>query len=73
MLYPEDSFTVQFKSRSVPDITYEGERFHALLKQELASFVAKVDLTTASIELFSLATTLAHPNVADGNSLTLRF
>jgi hypothetical protein len=73
LLYPEDSFLVQFKSRTVPDISYEGERFQALLNQELAMFVAKVDLTEARIDLFSLAPILSHPNITSGDSLVLKF
>lgn len=73
LLYPEDSFVIQFKSRTVPDISYEGERFQALLNQELAMFVAKVDLTEARIDLFSLAPVLSHPNITSGDSLVLKF
>lgn len=73
LLYPEDTFLVQFKSRTVPDISYEGERFQALLNQELAMFVAKVDLIEARIDLFSLAPVLSHPNIASGDSLVLKF
>ena len=47
LLYAEDSFLVQFKSRTEKTVEYVGKKFEALLKQESAFFIARVDLTAA--------------------------
>jgi len=47
MLYAEDSFLVQFKSRTVESVEFIGPRFEALLDQELSLFLAQIDLTSA--------------------------
>jgi hypothetical protein len=73
LLYAEDSFSIQFKSRTVSAIEYRDWRFDALLNQELALFLAHVDLTTAEIKLYSVGTVLAHPNVNDLKGLVLYF
>jgi hypothetical protein len=49
LVYAEDSFSVQFKSRTERVVKYVGERFDALLNQELGLFIAQVDLSRADI------------------------
>ena len=65
LLYAEDSFSVQFKSRTERVIKYVGERFEALLTQELSLFIALVDLSKADIKLYSVNAVLSHPNIND--------
>jgi hypothetical protein len=69
LLYAEDSFLVQFKSRTETRIEYSGEKFEALLSQDLPLLVARVDLTTSNIELHSLGIALAHLNVSNAKGL----
>jgi len=71
LLYAEDSFSVQFKSRTVKVVEYLDKRFDALLKQELSLFIGHVDLTTAEIKLNSVGTALTHPNINDMKGLVL--
>ncbi|MCB9684956.1 MAG: hypothetical protein H6738_15435 [Alphaproteobacteria bacterium] len=56
--YAEDTFLVQFKSRSVPSMKLDGPVFQRWLEQDLSVFVARVDLLDSSIELFTLGTAL---------------
>lgn len=65
MLSAEDSFQVQFKSRTVTEVEYLDERFDALLQQELGLFIASVDLRIAEMTLFSIGSALLHPNIHD--------
>jgi hypothetical protein len=64
-LYAEDSFLVQLKSRTEKKIEYLGDAFKALKQQDLPVFVAHVDLTKSSVELYTLGEALAHPNIND--------
>jgi hypothetical protein len=60
---------VQFKSRTERKVEYLGERFGALLNQELALFIGHVDLTTATISLYSVGVVLTHPNISEMKGL----
>jgi len=70
-LYAEDSFLVQFKSRTERVLKFIGNRLKVLLEQELALFIAQVDLTKAEVSLYSVGAALAHPNIADVQGLVL--
>lgn len=72
-LYAEDSLLLQFKSRTTTCVEYLGDRFRALLDQELALFIARVDLTTAEIKLYCTGPALAHPNIHDMSGLVAYF
>lgn len=64
-LYAEDSFLIQFKSRTENQVEYAGRRFEALLRQDLPLMIARVDLTQTAVELHTLGIALAHPNIND--------
>jgi len=68
-LYAEDSFLVQFKSRTEKVIVYEGEMFDALLAQDVSVFIGHVNLRRSQIELHSLGPGLAHPNIMQAKGL----
>jgi hypothetical protein len=68
-LYAEDSFLVQFKSRTERQVEYLGARFEAVLNQDLPLFLAQVDLTQTSVQLHSLGIALAHCNIHDAKGL----
>lgn len=70
-LYAEDSFLVQFKSRTERVVRYAGSRLKALLEQELPLLIARVDLTQAEIRLHSVGHALTHPNINDAQELVL--
>lgn len=65
----EDSFLVQFKSRSETVVEFHEGRFKALTGQDLPLFVGHVDLRAGSLELHSLGVALAHPNIYDISGL----
>jgi hypothetical protein len=65
LLYAEDSFAVQFKSRTEKVIKYLDKRFAALLAQDLSLFIAHVNLKAAEVKLFGLGVALSHPNIND--------
>ncbi len=71
LLYAEDSFLVQFKSRTMRTVKYLDNRFKTLLQQELPLFIARVDLGNAEIKLYSVAAVLAHPNINDIKGVVL--
>jgi hypothetical protein len=71
LLFAEDSFLLQFKSRSEKTIEYFGDRYRALLKQELALFIASVDMPNAEIKLYSVGAALSHPNALHAKGLVL--
>ena len=72
LLHAEDSFLVQFKSRSTRTVAYKtSERFNALLNQELALFIVQVDTTKADIKMYSVGAALAHPNINDTKGLVV--
>lgn len=64
LLYAEDSFSVQFKSKSVKQVAYVDERFHALLSQELGLFIAHVNLSKKDMRLYSVGAALSIPNIS---------
>lgn len=68
-VHAEDSFLVQFKSRTETTLSYVGAAFEALCAQELSVYVARVDLRQASIELHSLGRGFAHGNFNDAKAL----
>ncbi|MEX0717845.1 MAG: hypothetical protein WD066_14720 [Planctomycetaceae bacterium] len=72
-LYAEDSLLLQFKSRTTTSVEYLGDRFRALLDQELALFIAHVDLTASDIKLYCIGPALAHPNIHDMKGLVAHF
>jgi hypothetical protein len=65
ILFAEDSFLIQFKSRTVTSLEFFGDRFKALLDQELSLFIAQVDLKRAEISLYCVGGALTHSNVKD--------
>ena len=68
-LSAEDSFAVQFKSRTERHLEYLNERFDALLHQELGVFIARVDLRRADVKVYSVGAALLHPNINDMKGL----
>jgi hypothetical protein len=62
---------VQFKSRTEKKIVFPKDKFRSLLDQELAVFIAKVNLKRSEVELFSIGSILCHPNTLGCTSLTL--
>ncbi len=71
LLYAEDSFLIQFKSRTENVIEYREERFAALLAQDLSLFVAHVNLKAAEIKLYNVGAALWHPNCIDATGLVV--
>jgi hypothetical protein len=71
LLYAEDSFSVQFKSRTEKVLEYLDKRFEALLKQELSLFIAHVDINAAEINLYSVGAVLLHANINEMRGLVL--
>jgi hypothetical protein len=67
--YAEDSFLVQFKSRTEKAVTLEAPVFQRWLNQDLSVFVARVNLVESSVELFTLGTALCHQQVHDVRGL----
>lgn len=70
-LYADDSFLIQFKSRTEKRVEFLGDRFQALLRQELPFFIGHVDLATGTIALHNVGVALTHPNVLDMRGLVL--
>lgn len=71
LVYAEETFLVQFKSRTVKSICYEHEKLLALRSSHLSLFIARVDMTKTEVELFSLTRALSHPNISDRTRLTV--
>jgi len=70
--HAEDSFLVQFKGgASVKKVEYKGEKFKALQNQELALFIAHVNLEKADIKLYSVGVALAEPNIRCAKQLVV--
>ena len=67
--YAEDSFLVQFKSRTEKGLTVEAPVFQRWLNQDLSVFVARVNLVESSVELFTLGTALCHRQVHEVRGL----
>src|SRR5437868_973227 len=52
LLYAENSFYVQFKSKSVRSVRYKGEEVRWLKNLKLPLFIGSVSIEDGSIELF---------------------
>lgn len=70
-VYAEDTFSVQFKSRTEDTVEYFDLRLNALLDQEISTMIARVDAKTGTIELHTLGIALANPNVNDLKGIIL--
>ena len=53
LLYAEDSFYVQFKSASVPSVTYEGHEAEWLMNLKLPLFIGSVNSKNSTISLYT--------------------
>lgn len=71
LVYAEETFLVQFKSRTEKSICYEHEKLLALRSSHLSLFIGRVDMTKSEVELFSLMRALSHPNISDTTRLTV--
>ena len=71
LVYAEESFLVQFKSRTEKSICYEDDKLLALRSSHFSLFIARVDMTKSEVELFSLMRALSHPNISDTTRLTV--
>jgi hypothetical protein len=69
--YAEDSFLVQFKSRTEKEVELTGPVFDRWLTQDLSILVGRVNLLEDTIELFTLGTTLFDRRVHDANGLVV--
>ncbi len=69
--YAEDSFLVQFKSRTEEQVELTGPVFDRWLTQDLSVLVGRVNLLEDTIELFTLGTTLFDRRVHDANGLVV--
>jgi hypothetical protein len=69
--YAEDSFLVQFKSRTEKKLTLKGPVFVRWLAQDHSVFVGRVNLVEDTIELFTLGTALLDRRVHEARSLVL--
>lgn len=67
--FAEDSFLVQFKSRTVATLTLAGPVFHRWLNQDLSVFVARVNLVDSAIEVFTLGTALSSRHIHEASGL----
>ncbi len=67
--YAEDSFLVQFKSRTEEDMTLEVPVFERWLAQDLSILVGQVNLIKSSIEVFTLGTALFDRRVHEATGL----
>jgi hypothetical protein len=67
--YAEDSFLVQFKSRTKKNMTLEGPVFERWLAQDLSILVGQVNLIKSSIELFTLGTAMFDRHVHEATGL----
>jgi hypothetical protein len=69
--YAEDSFLVQFKSRTEKNMKLKGAVFPRWLAQDLSILVGRVNLIKDSIELFTLGTALFDRRVHEAKGLVL--
>lgn len=69
--YAEDSFLVQFKSRTTKEVTLNGPVFERWLTQDLSIFVGRVNLKERTIELFTLGTALFDRRIHEAHSLAV--
>lgn len=65
----EDSFLVQFKSRTVKRLDLQGALFQRWLNQDLSVFVARVNLIESAIEVFTLGTVLSSRKLHEASGL----
>ena len=64
--YAEDSFLVQFKSRTEKKVTLEGPVFERWLAQDLSILVGRVNLIENTIELFTVGAALFDRRLSEG-------
>jgi hypothetical protein len=69
--YAEDSFLVQFKSRTEKEVELKGPVFCRWLTEDLSLHIGRVNLLEDTIELFTLGTTLFDRRVHDANGLVV--
>ncbi len=69
--YAEDSFLVQFKSRTEKNLPLKGPVFVRWLAQDLSILVGRVNLLTDSVELFTAGTALFDRRVNEAKGLLL--
>jgi hypothetical protein len=69
--YAEDSFLVQFKSRTEKKVTLEGPIFERWLAQDLSILVGRVNLIENTIELFTVGAALFDRRVHEAKGLEL--
>ena len=69
--YAEDSFLVQFKSRTEKKVTLEGPVFERWLAQDLSILVGRVNLIENTIELFTVGAALFDRRVHEAKGLVL--
>jgi hypothetical protein len=69
--YAEDSFLVQFKSRTEKKMVLEGPVFERWLAQDLSIFVGRVNLIQKSVELFTVGAALFDRRVHEAKGLLL--
>jgi len=69
--YAEDSFLVQFKSRTENKVELKGPVFVRWLAQDLSIIVGRVNLIEATIELFTLGTALFDRRVHEAEGLVV--
>lgn len=67
--YAEDSFLVQFKSRTEKAMKLRGPAFARWVAQDLSIFIGRVDLNENTIELFTLGTALFDSQLHDAEGL----
>ncbi len=69
--YAEDSFLVQFKSRTEKKVTLERPVFERWLAQDLSILVGRVNLIENTIELFTVGAALFDRRVHEATGLVL--
>ena len=69
--YAEDSFLVQFKSRTEDNVKLEGPVFERWLAQELSILIGRVNLIEDTIELFTLGFALFDRRVHEAEGLVV--
>jgi hypothetical protein len=69
--YAEDSFLVQFKSRTESSLTFEKPVFERWLAQDLSVFVGRVNLVENTMELFTTGTFLLDKCIINAEGLIL--
>lgn len=67
--YAEDSFLVQFKSRTERNLELKGPVFQRWLEQDLSVLVGRINLVENTLELFTLGTALFDRRLHDAKGL----